>query len=167
MADDRHYVGGDYYQLDDLSGFKIRASRSRKIPGGQTGSLIVAPEHWEPQQPQDFVRGVVDDQTVPEPRTRQTNQFMVVASYVVAPSARLATTIEVQSTVGFTVGDNLQIMLDNGTNFFASASAIVGNVITLSAALPGSVGSTAFGDPLENTVIDLSAPTRALNWPVL
>ena len=46
MADDKHYIGGDNYILDDLSGFKIRRSKTRVIPGGQTGGLAVSPLRW-------------------------------------------------------------------------------------------------------------------------
>ncbi|HLJ05357.1 MAG TPA: hypothetical protein VKT26_03745 [Acetobacteraceae bacterium] len=155
MADDRHYVGGDYYQLDDLSGFKIRASRSRKIPGGQTGNLIVAPERWEPQQPQDFVRGVIDDQTVPQPRPRQANQFTVLGTQVIAPAPRGATSIMVEEGAGFTVGMTVQIMLDSGENFLTSLQSIVGDDLGLNAPLPFSVG-TLYGDPIENAVLALS-----------
>src|SRR5580700_582205 len=103
MADDRHYVGGDNYLLDDLSGFKIRASRARIIPGGITGNLAVAPQRWEPQQPQDFVRGVYDDITVALARPRQKNQFVIVGTYVTAPSAPQTRTITVDSSNGFSV----------------------------------------------------------------
>lgn len=72
MADNLHYVPGDYYQIDDRTGFKIRASTSRM----QWNNLVVSPIVYEPRQPQDFVRGVVDNQTVPIPRPRQTNQFI-------------------------------------------------------------------------------------------
>jgi hypothetical protein len=155
MADDRHYVGGDYYQLDDISGFKIRAKRSRRIPGGQTGNAIVAPERWEPQQPQDFVRGIPDDQSVPVPRPRQPNRFTVLGTEVAAPSARGDTVITVANAGGFVVAQRIQIMLDSGVNFVTSISAIVGNDITLPQPLPYSVG-TLYGDPIENMVLALS-----------
>jgi hypothetical protein len=152
MANDRWYNPGDWYQLDDLSGFKIRASRSRRIPGGQTGNLIVAPERWEAQQPQDFVRGVVDDQTVPVPRPRQTNQFTILATFVTAPSARLSYVIEVDTSAGFAVGNNVYLMLDNGEQFLTSIAGIDGNTIWLGTFLPYSVGGN-LGDPIENTLI--------------
>lgn len=166
MANDRWYNPGDNYLLDDLSGFKIRASRSRRIPGGQTGGLQVAPERWETQQPQDFVRGVPDNQQPSILRPRQQNVFMVVASFVTAASARGATVITLDSTVGMTNGDRLQIMLDSGVNFTTTIAGINGAVVALAAPLPFSVGGN-LGDPLENTVLDLSAPSRALNWPVI
>lgn len=157
MSNDRWYNPSDNYLLDDLSGFKIRSTRSRRIAGGQTGNAIVSPEHWEPQQPQDFVRGVVDDQTVAIARPRQANRFTVVASYVTAPAARGSFYIQVASTVGMTANDRLQIMLDSGENFIAVAAAFAGQIITIGPPLPATVG-TYYGDPIENTVIDLSAP---------
>lgn len=66
MADDRHYVPGDFYRLDDRSGFKVRAKKMRK----EWTALIVEDRLWEARPAQDFVKGVFDDQTVPEARPR-------------------------------------------------------------------------------------------------
>lgn len=163
MTEAWYYAAGDHYVLDDLTGFKRRASKCRQIPGGQTGNALVDRRRWEPQQPQDFVTGVPDDQTAAPLRPRQENQFMVVASFVVAHSPARSDTIQVDSTAGMAAGDQLQIMLDSGENFRAAAQAIDGNSITLSAPLPASVGLS--GDPMQNSVLDLTAPTAALNWP--
>jgi hypothetical protein len=154
MSSQWYFRPGDYYQLDDLSGFKIRASRSRKIPGGQTGGLIVAPERWEPQHPQDFVRGVVDDQTVPQARPRQKNQFVITATYVTAFTPRGGNTITVDSVEGFSVGDRVTVMLDSGENYFPVVIRIVGNQMLLTDRLPASVGGP-YADPIENVVIDM------------
>jgi|HubBroStandDraft_4_1064222.scaffolds.fasta_scaffold163287_3 hypothetical protein len=156
MADDRHYVGGDNYLLDDLSGFKIRASRARIIPGGITGNLAVAPQRWEPQQPQDFVRGVYDDITVALARPRQKNQFVIVGTYVTAPSAPQTRTITVDSSNGFSVGSPVLVMLDSGENFQTRIASITGFVWTLVDPLPASVGSL-YGDPIENSILLLTA----------
>lgn len=160
MADDRHYVGGDNYILDDLSGFKIRASRARIIPGGQTGNLAVAPERWEPQQPQDFVRGVYDDISVSLARPRQQNQFVIVGTFVTAPSGVATNTITVDSTVGFAPGSLIQIMLDSGENLQTPILSIAGNVMTLTKRLPASVG-LLYGDPIENSVLLLQFSNAA------
>jgi hypothetical protein len=72
MADDKHYVPGDFYRICDRTGFKVRASKTRK----QWDNLIVRLESFEPRQPQDFVRGVPDNQTVPEPRPHQKDIFI-------------------------------------------------------------------------------------------
>lgn len=74
MADDRHYVPGDFYRIDDRTGFKVRARRTRK----EWTNAIVDQNRWEARHPQDFVRGVNDDQTVPEPRPRSPNQYIAL-----------------------------------------------------------------------------------------
>jgi hypothetical protein len=155
MADDRHYVGGDNYLLDDLSGFKIRASRAKRIPGGQTGNLMVDPKRWEEQQPQDFVRGIPDMQNADILRPRQQDQFTVVGSNIAAPSLRGQTNITVASARGFTEGMQIQIMLDNGENFVTTLMTITGLVFGLAAPLPFSVG-LLYGDPPENLVLALT-----------
>lgn len=162
MTEAWFYKPGDHYVLDDLSGFKVRRSKTRTIPGGQTGQAVVDRKRWEPQQPQDFVRGVVDDQTVDVARPRQENQFMVVGTFVVSPAAPGAASIAVESTAGMAVGDMLQIMLDSGENFSVAISEISGGTIALAAPLPASVGT--LGDPAQNMVLDLTAPKMPLNW---
>jgi hypothetical protein len=154
MADDRHYIGGDNYILDDLSGFKIRASKARIIPGGQTGNLAVAPSRWEPQQPQDFVQGVRDEITVALSRPRQPNQFTIIGTNVAAFTPRGGVQITVQSVTGFVLGDRLQIMLDSGDPFFAILVWISGFLIQVGNILPASVGGTE-SDPPENLIVDL------------
>lgn len=72
MADDRHYVPGDFYRIDDRTGFKVRSGRTRMEWTG----FIVSTKVWEERQPQDFVRGVKDNQNVPNPRPRQPNVFI-------------------------------------------------------------------------------------------
>lgn len=72
MADDRHYVPGDFYRICDRTGFKIRANRTKKEWTGR----IVRSQSFELRQPQDFVTGVRDDQTVPEPRPRPADVFI-------------------------------------------------------------------------------------------
>lgn len=157
MADDRHYVGGDNYILDDLSGFKIRVSKAMQIPGGQTGFLWVAPARWEPQQPQDFVQGVRDDQTVAVARPRQVNRFTIVGGQVSAAAASGATALVLDSVAGFVVGSLCQVVLDNGNIFRFTVTSIAGTTLSFAAQpLPSGVGGS-FGDPLENAVIQISA----------
>lgn len=160
VSNDRWYNPGDNYILDDLSGFKIRRSRARVIPGGQTGNLAVAPERWEPQQPQDFVKGVWDDQTVDLARPRQQNQFVITGTSVAAPSPRGSSQITVASSDGFSAGNLVQIMLDSGENFSARINTITGQLWGLGGLLPASVG-TLYGDPIENAVLLLQQSVAA------
>ena len=159
MADDRHYVGGDYYQLDDNTGFKVRASTTRQ----QWNSVVTQPQHFNPRQVQDLVVGVRDDQSVPMPRPRQQNQYVFASATVTAPAARGSTTIAVDTTIGFTVGDRCQVMLDQGEQFPFVLSAI--GELTLSWTGPGLAGSvgTLYGDPIENQVVDLTSALLPVN----
>ena len=152
MGDDRFFRAGDYYQIDDITGIKVRASRTRL----QWDGLVTRPESWSPRQPQDLVMGVPDIQSVPMPRPRQTNKFTIVGTSVAAPAAAGATSITVSSTLGFNVGNLAQVVLDNGTTFQFTVASVAGNAIGLGKSLPGSVG-TLYGDPIENAVTNLSS----------
>ncbi|WP_144880230.1 hypothetical protein [Gluconacetobacter diazotrophicus] len=154
MTEAWYYNPGDHYVLDDMSGFKVRRSRTRTIPGGQTGQAVVDRRRWEPQQPQDFVRGVADDQSVDVARPRQDDRFMMVGTVVTRPAPAGAVAIMVASVAGMGVGDTVQVMLDSGVNFVTQVRGIAGGTITLAAPLPASVGA---GDPAGNMVLDLSA----------
>lgn len=72
MGTERHYKPGSFYRICDRTGFATRAERTRREWQG----LIVKGDVFEPRQPQDFVRGVNDIQTVPFARPRQTNTFI-------------------------------------------------------------------------------------------
>jgi hypothetical protein len=150
MADDRHYVAGDHYQIDDISGLKVRASRTRM----QWDGLVTAPAHFSPRHPQDLVVGVKDDQSVAIARPRQANRFTVVGTSVAVPSSPGATSIIVESSVGFSAGNRVQVMLDSGVNFAFVLGSVVGNVLSWSGTgLPSSVGMCG----LENSVLNLSS----------
>lgn len=155
MSRDRFYKPGDNYILSDLSGFKIRSSQARVIPGGITGGLAVASWEWEPQQPQDFVTGVREDMYVELARPRQENRFTITGTFIVSPSAAQSNTITVDSSLGFSVGAPVQIMLDTGVNFQVLIAAISGNTWTLGDRLPASVGML-YGDPIENSILLLT-----------
>lgn len=137
MADDLHYVPGTFYRIDDRSGFKVRSYHTKKEWNG----LIVREQSWEPRQPQDLVRGVPDDQTVPEARPRSPNVFMFVETSLAAGAAIRATSITVESSQGFSINDQIGVMLDSGIPFRVAVTAIAGSVIGLAAPLPVSAAS--------------------------
>lgn len=66
------YRPGSFYRVCDRTGFTVRAENTRK----QWNGLIVRKESWEARHPQDFVRGVTDWQSVPEPRLPQEPVFI-------------------------------------------------------------------------------------------
>lgn len=67
-------VLGDWNTVCDLSGFKCKASETVLRWDG----LRVLKRFSEERQPQDFVRGVRDDPSVPWTRPEQTDTFLAV-----------------------------------------------------------------------------------------
>lgn len=72
MGTKRHYKPGSFYRICDRTGFATRAEDTQMEWNG----LIVDKRVWEARQPQDFVKGVPDNQTVPYARPRQSNVFV-------------------------------------------------------------------------------------------
>ena len=72
---DRHskdiYIKGDYNAICDRCGFKFKASEMKMT----WDNLFVCGPDWEPRQPQDFVRGVRDNQLVSIPRPEGPDTF--------------------------------------------------------------------------------------------
>lgn len=79
------YKPGSFYRICDRTGFAERAEHTKK----QWNNIIVRTRSFEERQPQDFVRGRRDDQTVPEPRPRQVPTYLGVQ-----------TTVQYQITLG-------------------------------------------------------------------
>lgn len=63
---------GDWNQICDRTGFKVKASGTRKEWNG----LIVRRESFEERQPQDYLRSFEDHQAVPDPRSEATDTFL-------------------------------------------------------------------------------------------
>jgi hypothetical protein len=68
-----YYKKGDWNAICDVCGFKRKASEMKMRWDG----IMCCPEDWEPRQPQDFVRGVPDDQTVPWTRPEPPDVFVI------------------------------------------------------------------------------------------
>lgn len=148
MADDKHYVGGSFYRICDMTGFKVRAERTRKEWYG----TIRRNQSWEPRQPQDFVRGVRDDQNVQDARPRSVDQFQGPLGTVTTAAASAGdSTLQVQTTARMAVGDFLTIMLANGENCLMEIGFILSlSLLQFTTNLPYAVLSGAI-------VIDTSA----------
>lgn len=63
---------GDHNVECDLSGFKCKASETALRWDG----MRVLKRFWEPRQPQDFIRGVKDDPSVPWTRPGSPDTFL-------------------------------------------------------------------------------------------
>lgn len=80
--------GADYLKLGDWNavcyecGMKFKASTLKKHWQG----YYVCPEHWEPRQPQDFVRGTADIQTPPWTQPMPADVFVADAPDIPIPA---------------------------------------------------------------------------------
>lgn len=121
MADDNHYVPGDFYRICDRTGFKIRASGTRK----EWNDLIVRDESYEQRQPQDFVTGVLDEQWVDDPRPVQTARFVGPLSTVTTSTLIPGQVIVDLPTVRMLAGDRVSLMQDDGVMLFTTIVSII------------------------------------------
>lgn len=97
---------------------------------------------WDYRQPQDLVRGVADQQSVPEARPLGPAQYVGPVYQALADAAVIGQTVlELQSLKGFAAGDPVNIMLDDGTNFTTTIQALGAGTITLNAGLPYTAAS--------------------------
>ncbi len=74
MAGPLYYADGQWNFYCDLCGRKEKSSKGRKTWDG----FYVCAYHKEMRNPQDFVRGVKDDQTVPWSRSKPADVFVPV-----------------------------------------------------------------------------------------
>jgi hypothetical protein len=137
----RAYIRGDFWRVCDVCGFDYRASQTSKRWDG----LIVCREDFEPRHPQDFVRGRIDRQNVPNPRPEGVPVFIgPLTTTMLAAAAAGATTIYVTSTVRFTAGDRIGILLSDGNEFRTTVQTVVDvTILSLAAGLSGAVSAGA------------------------
>ena len=76
-----YYKPGDWNAICDICGFEYKASELRK----QWDGIMACPKDWTPRQPQDFVRGVKDDQHVPWTRDEAPDTFSAGATALPIP----------------------------------------------------------------------------------
>ena len=133
------YRPGSFYRSDDRSGFTRRADETKKEWTG----LIVGDDLWEIRQPQDFVRGVADDQTVPQARPIPPDVFVgPIYASTTANLAVGATVIPLNAVNGFNANYKIGIMLDSGAWFNTTQVGAAGaSSITVAGGLPGSAQS--------------------------
>ncbi len=69
-----YWAPGQWNNICDRTGFKIKSGRSRKEWTGQT----VRSQSWESRHPQDLIRSIPDRQDVPDPNPEQPDTFLAV-----------------------------------------------------------------------------------------
>lgn len=109
----RHYKyrPGSFYRVSDHTGFPVRAEYTRKM----WNNLIVEESTYEPRQPQDLVRGLKDQQSVPDARPLAPALFVgpvwTTTSYAVPIGSGV---IPLTSLASFSIGDLVAIMTTRG-----------------------------------------------------
>jgi len=143
---------GDFYRTDDRTGRKVRASDTRKEWTG----LIVDKDVWDPRHPQDFVRGLYDRQTVPNPRPVPTPVYIGPRTTTIATAAVAGdTTLTVVSTANMAAADSVTIMLDNNEAFRTTISSIPsGTSMVIATKLPWAAA-------VDNLIVDSTASVAA------
>lgn len=147
-----HFKPGSFYRTDDRTGFPQRAEDTRQEWTG----LIVDERVWEPRQPQDLVRGVKDQQNVPNARPLAPNVFVGPTFTTTTANAVVGQTVlPVQSTAGFFSGCSVSVMLDSGVNFNTTLAVQPGaGTITLAAGLAYTAAS---GNNVTNNTMNVPA----------
>jgi hypothetical protein len=143
------YRAGSHWMADDRSGFTRRRESIRREWTG----LEVAENLWEARQPQDFVRGVPDDQTVDVSRPQPPAVFSGPISIGLSRPAAIGDTfLYLDAINGFSNGDNVGVMLDSGQIFNTTVNgAPATNGVTISAPMPNVAAQG-------NLVTDYEAP---------
>jgi hypothetical protein len=149
MGTELKYIPGGFYRISDRSGFATRAWSTRK----EWNNKIVALREWEGRQPQDLVKGVPDDPTVPEPRPRSSNVYLPAFANIQAAVPIGALVIQVDNIVNFTKGDLVAVGLDDG-------GAVSGVFLVLLAVQPAN-GILTLAKPMPWTA---AAQNQVADW---
>lgn len=152
MAIRTMYRAGDFLRDCDRCGSTVYASETRKE---WTGLIVCIAGCFEERHPQDFVRGRVDRQNVPDPRPPGANRFLGPLTAVTTAAAPAGQAFLLLSSTGMTAGDVLMVTLTDGNVARMIIDTVVSAVrVNLTAGLPGSVAEGAL-------VTDASAVTAA------
>lgn len=143
------FMMGSFYRTDDRSGFVNRAENTKQ----EWNELIVSKKLWEPRQPQDFVKGVADNQFVPDSRSENPALWQGPLNYqLVNDYAVGATFLALNYTAGISADDKVGVMLDTGAYFNTSVvGSPSGGGITIAAPLPDTAS-------MGNIVTDYESP---------
>ena len=143
---------GHFLRQCDRTGFTVWDDETTKEWDG----AIVWDRVFEPRQPQDFIRGVEDDPSVPDPRPLGTATFIgPLIGEINASQIAGDTSITLLDTTRMSISDRLSIALDNGDVFFTTIQSVdSGTALTIAAGLPAASSAG-------NRVVDYTAVSAA------
>jgi hypothetical protein len=135
------YVEGDNYVIDDVTGFKIRASDAVR----RWDNAVVHYSQNENRHPQDFVRARVDRQLAKVTRPPVVDFFQgPLMSVVLANVKAGATAMVILDTVRMQAGDTFHTYLRSGDTFRGTIVSVIDSKhLTFSPPLPSAVDGGA------------------------
>lgn len=150
MSDDWRI--GDHRVIDDITGFKIWASESRK----QWNGSVTDEKNYSPRHQQDLIRARRESPGVLNARPEPPDSFVGPLTTTIATAAAAgATALVLKSSVRMEAGDHIVIMLSNGDTFRTIIATIPDAAnITITTPLPHSVSVGAA--VIDNTAMSAS-----------
>ncbi|KKM85159.1 hypothetical protein LCGC14_1291810 [marine sediment metagenome] len=119
------YEHGEYLTICDRTGLR----RLRRECDYEWNGNLVWREVWESRHPQDFIHGILDDQSVPDARPDLSSD--TGETTVKTTAAIFAEAIDLTSVVGIADEDSIGIVLDDGTEFWTfSDGTPVGDTVS-------------------------------------
>lgn len=149
MAD--NWQPNDHFLIDDITGFKIRASESRK----QWNGAITHKDVYESRHQLDLIRARRERPNVPNPRPEPPDVFIgPLTTEITALAIPGATAIAVDSTAGMTAADRISVMLDDGSTHRTTIQTVTDAThLAISNALPNTVSAGKM--VIDNTAMTL------------
>lgn len=135
------YRKGDYKRISDRGGRTYYRSQMKREWTG----LLVGKDQWEPKHPQLELRSVEDDQTVDDPRPK--NSLEYTETTLSSAASKYDQTISVASANNISVLTSIGITLNSGIIFWTfSTSTPSGTDISLNEYLngPADSGNTVY-----------------------
>ena len=143
-----YYKPGDWLVVCDRCGRRRYASECQF---NWQNMFVCSDTCYEPRHPQDFVKGVLDDQAVPI--ARPDVKASMGETTVLTAVLKNALTIDLTSVSGISDKDAVGIVLDDGTcHWTYSDGTPSGNTVTLGSYLPygAAAGNTVYLPGINN-----------------
>ena len=133
------YRPGEYWIIDDVTGLKVRSSKTRE----QWDGSIVDKRYFDERHPQDLIRAIPDNPAVETSRPPSVDLFIgPLITTLTADAAAGAILLFVVSNVRMLIGDRITVFLANDNTFttYITDSSILGQ-ISISPKLPSKANS--------------------------
>lgn len=146
-----YFAPGDYNVICDRTGFKLKRSQCRLE---WTGSMV-RNESWEARHPQDLIRSIPDDQSVPYPNPEASDDFLTANEAIDDYGASTPSSVTATATPG---GGNTGDGSLSGLTADLSADTSGNYTVTFTSV---TVAAASTIDPGQPAQFDVRSPTGA------